>query len=100
MTSTEVKAFAIANALSNNPSTWGKDQAATSMTTISKLVKAGKAGDIEADQARSELGNHSATRQYLEKHGLLAVADDALSKAIKERQEKMVGEADDELAKA
>ena len=98
LTATEIKAKAIAAALASNPSTWGKDQAAQALTVVSKLVKAGKARDEEADQVRAELGNHSAMRQKLEKHSMLNVQDDAFITALKAEIAKNDAELD-ELSK-
>lgn len=98
MTTTEVKAFAIAKALESNPTAWGKTEAGVAMATISRLVKAAKCDDAEADQARAELANQSATSQYLIKHGLIAVAPDALSLAIDKAIANMA-KSDEELAK-
>ena len=72
-TSLEVKAFAIAFVLSEEPSTFGKAEADKAGAVLKKMLAK---GEIDVDtfaQATGECcGNHSAMRQVLEKHGLLA----------------------------
>lgn len=82
-TLTETDALAQCYAASFPCSAWGKDQATTANKHAAGLFTAGK---IDADtfaRVGARLGNHSASRQYLEKHGLLSVDQDALSQAIK-----------------
>lgn len=99
MTETEAMGYALAKALRGNPKSFGSDQAKIALTTISALVKSGKLADDEADGARVRLGNHSAIRQHLVAHGLLAIDDDALSTAIKLETGKMDANEDRELEK-
>jgi hypothetical protein len=89
LTETEVMAKAIAKAISGQ-TTFGKSQCETAMKTVSALVKAGQVSDDDADRARARLGNHSAVRQHLEKHGLITVPADALANAISEETARLV----------
>lgn len=72
-TSMEAKAFAIALVLSEEPSTWGKAEADKASAILQKMLKDNEIDANTFAQAVGECcGNHSAMRQVLEKHGLLA----------------------------
>lgn len=91
MTNTEVVASAIAVALDScNNQSWGKAQAEQAVQHATKLFSAGKVEAGEFSTAIGRLGNHSATRQYLEKQGLLAPTRDALYNEIVACQERAI----------
>ena len=93
MTNTELAGFAIASAL-ENASNWGKDQAQAAINICTTAFKAGKVDASEFSLAVARLGNHSATRQHLEKHGLLKTQPDALALAIIKAQADALAELD------
>lgn len=72
-TSMEAKAYVIALVLASEPSTWGKAEADGAGKALAKMKADKEIDDAAFMQAFSECcGNHSAMRQVLEKHGLLA----------------------------
>lgn len=82
MTTSEVWGKAVAIAL-NNATSWGKNEALKALGAVSAMNKAGQCEDAVADEVRADLGNHSSTRQKLEKHGMLPVDDDAKISQLK-----------------
>lgn len=103
MTTMEAKAEALAFVLSNEPSTWAKAQSDSASQRLQKLLADGKIDAATFSQAMIELcGNHSATRQLLEKHGVFAVKSEKpafLVQAMK-RVEAIQKELDELAAKA
>lgn len=72
-TSMEAKAYAVALILASEPSTWGKAEADKASAILQKELKDGNIDANTFAQCVGECcGNHSAMRQVLEKHGLLA----------------------------
>lgn len=83
LTSTDATAACIGAVLASGASSWGKDQATAANRHLVTMFKAGKVDDATFSDVAGRLGNHSATRQHLEKHALLTVQADALATAIK-----------------
>lgn len=99
MTTLEVKAKALAQAMYRNTQAFGAEQAKTALAAVSALAKGGKCRDEEADEARTFLGNHSAVRQWAVKHGIITVDDDALATATKAEIDRLLETEKVELAK-
>lgn len=81
MTETDALGESIAFAI-RGASSYGKDEATKAVTYATKLFQAGKVDAATFAGVVSRLGNHSATRQHLEKHALIPVAKDGLATAI------------------
>lgn len=102
MTVMEAKAEALAFVLSNEPSTWAKVQSDSASQRLQKLLADGKIDAATFSQAMIELcGNHSATRQLLEKHGVFAVRSEkpAFLVAAMKRVEQIQKELDEMASK-
>lgn len=73
MTELEAKAAAMAHALGATPKAWAKAEADSAGKFLMGLLQAGQIDAATFASASLEvMGNHSAMKQLLEKHGIMA----------------------------
>lgn len=83
LTTVEALAQCIVVGLGESPTSWAKAQAENALGHLLKLQAAKRIDDGTFKEVFGRLGNHSATRQHLEKQGVLKTEADALGNAIK-----------------
>jgi hypothetical protein len=83
MTETQVLAKCIVYGMDGG-NTWAKEQAERANKKLVAMLRASEVDDDTFARVSARLGNHSATRQHLEKQGFIKVEADALGVAIRE----------------
>lgn len=83
LTETDLMAMCLGEALVDQPSSFGGDQAKKATGIATAALQTGKVDGETFGRVIARLGNHSALRQWAIAHGFLRQPDDALTIAVK-----------------
>jgi len=84
LTETEALAKCLAQALHNNPPSFGAEQGRIASEAAATLFSSGQLDAPTFGRVSMRLGNHSANLQWAVKHGFIIAQPDALSNAVSE----------------